>query len=150
MSSLVILMLLVQAPSAAPTPYSHYNQFTKYDRHFSKYSKRYFGAGFDWRYFKAQAIAESGLQADARSRVGAIGIIQVMPRTFEDIRQQNPQIEGGAGSTALEHCRGHLVRPAELRHLAGIATARGQTQVYVRVLQRRPRERAASPTARAR
>ena len=95
MSSLVILMLLVQAPSAAPTPYSHYNQFTKYDRHFSKYSKRYFGAGFDWRYFKAQAIAESGLQADARSRVGAIGIMQVMPRTFEDIRQQNPQIEGG-------------------------------------------------------
>ena len=88
-------MLLLQAPSAAPTPYSHYNQFTKYDRHFSKYSKRYFGAGFDWRYFKAQAIAESGLQADARSRVGAVGLMQVMPRTFEDIRQQNPEITGG-------------------------------------------------------
>ena len=95
MSSLIILMLLLQAPSAAPTPYSHYNQFTKYDRHFSKYSKRYFGAGFDWRYFKAQAIAESGLQADARSRVGAVGLMQVMPRTFEDIRQQNPEITGG-------------------------------------------------------
>ena len=58
-------MLLVQMPSAAGALYEHYNRFTEFDRHFSKYSKRYFGAGFDWRYFKAQAIAESGLQVDA-------------------------------------------------------------------------------------
>ena len=95
MSSLLILMLLVQAPAAADSRYAHFNDFTTYDRHFSKYSKRYFGAGFDWRYFKAQAIAESGLDADARSSAGAIGLMQVMPRTFEDIRRGNPEILGG-------------------------------------------------------
>ena len=93
--SVLLLMLLIQTPTAADGPYAHYNHFTEYDRHFSKYSKRYFGAGFDWRYLKAQAIAESGLQADVRSRVGAVGLMQVMPRTFEDIRQQNPEIQGG-------------------------------------------------------
>ena len=94
-SALLIVMLLVQMPSAAGALYEHYNRFTEFDRHFSKYSKRYFGAGFDWRYFKAQAIAESGLQVDARSRAGAVGLMQVMPRTFEDIRQRNPEITGG-------------------------------------------------------
>ena len=33
----------------------------RYDDTFKRYSKRYFGAGFDWRYFKAQGMAESGL-----------------------------------------------------------------------------------------
>ena len=95
MYSFVIALLLVQALPAAGDLYEHYNHFTKFDRHFSKYSKRYFGAGFDWRYFKAQAIAESGLQEDARSRVGAVGLMQVMPRTFEEIRDRNPEIKGG-------------------------------------------------------
>jgi membrane-bound lytic murein transglycosylase MltF len=75
--------------------YARFNEFTKFDGYFSKYSKRYFGAAFDWRYFKAQAIAESHLKEDARSAVGAVGIMQVMPRTFEEIRQKNPNIRGG-------------------------------------------------------
>ena len=29
----------------------------RYDQTFRKYSKRYFGVGFDWRVFKAQAMA---------------------------------------------------------------------------------------------
>jgi membrane-bound lytic murein transglycosylase MltF len=33
--------------------------------------------------FKAQGLAESGLDADARSRTGARGIMQLMPSTFE-------------------------------------------------------------------
>ena len=36
----------------------------EYDRHFRKYSKRYFGPLFDWHWFKAQAIAESNLNAE--------------------------------------------------------------------------------------
>ena len=91
----LIGLLFVQALPAAGAPDTHYNDFTTFDRHFAKYSKRYFGAGFDWRYFKAQAIAESGLQVDVRSRVGAVGLMQVMPRTFEEIRQRNPEITGG-------------------------------------------------------
>jgi len=39
----------------------------KYDPVFKKYSKRYFGPAFDWKYFKAQGFAESGLNANARA-----------------------------------------------------------------------------------
>jgi membrane-bound lytic murein transglycosylase F len=63
----------------------------KYDRHFKKYSKRYFGPLFDWHWFKAQAIAESGLSHDAKSHVGALGLMQIMPATFDEINRKNPQ-----------------------------------------------------------
>lgn len=62
---------------------------TQYDHHFRKYSKRYFGAGFDWRWFKAQGIAESGLRADATSWVGAKGIMQIMPATLREIAEKS-------------------------------------------------------------
>ena len=55
---------------------------SRYDDYFKKYSKRYFGAPFDWRFFKAQGMAESELNARARSFVGARGIMQLMPSTF--------------------------------------------------------------------
>jgi soluble lytic murein transglycosylase-like protein len=63
---------------------------TKYDQYFRKYTKRYFGAGFDWKWFKAQAIAESNLRHDAKSWVNARGIMQIMPRTFHEIKKKNP------------------------------------------------------------
>ncbi len=66
----------------------------KYDRHFKKYSKRYFGPLFDWHWFKAQAIAESALNNDAESIVGARGIMQIMPGTFGDISKKNPHFTG--------------------------------------------------------
>ncbi len=62
----------------------------KYDRHFKKYSKRYFGPLFDWHWFKAQSIAESGLAHDAESHVGARGLMQIMPATFDEINKKNP------------------------------------------------------------
>ncbi len=62
----------------------------KYDRHFKKYSKRYFGPHFEWRWFKSQGIAESNLDEDAASPVGAKGVMQIMPDTFDEIQQQNP------------------------------------------------------------
>jgi len=71
----------------------HSNKWTnKYDRHFKKYSKRYFGPLFDWHWFKAQAIAESGLSEEAKSHVGASGLMQIMPSTFDEISKKNPQI----------------------------------------------------------
>ena len=94
MNLVIIALVLVQATLSPREAYAPYNQFTEFDRHFSKYSKRYFGPAFDWRYFKAQAIAESRLQVDARSEAGAVGLMQVMPRTFEEIRQRNPAIQG--------------------------------------------------------
>jgi hypothetical protein len=69
-----------QIISGAPNPHDIY------DSYFVKYTKRYFGPLFDWRWFKAQAMAESNMNADARSRRGARGLMQVMPRTFHEIR----------------------------------------------------------------
>ena len=65
----------------------------KYDHYFRKYAKRYFGAGFDYFWFKSQAIAESKLKKDAKSWVGAKGLMQIMPRTFEEIRERNPSFK---------------------------------------------------------
>jgi membrane-bound lytic murein transglycosylase MltF len=62
----------------------------RYDPTFRKYSKRFFGAGFDWRLFKAQGMTESNLNPEAKSRVGARGIMQLMPSTFLDIQSRNP------------------------------------------------------------
>jgi membrane-bound lytic murein transglycosylase F len=63
----------------------------RYDPIFRKYTKRYFGIGTDWRLFKAQGMAESDLTPTARSRVGARGIMQLMPSTYGLIQSALPQ-----------------------------------------------------------
>jgi len=62
----------------------------KYDRYFRKYTKRFFGPGFEWRWFKAQAIAESNLNNEAESWVNAKGVMQIVPKTFDEIKKKNP------------------------------------------------------------
>jgi membrane-bound lytic murein transglycosylase F len=62
----------------------------RYDAAFRKYSKRYFGVGYDWRIFKAQALAESQMNPNARSWVGARGLMQLMPSTYKDIQSRSP------------------------------------------------------------
>ena len=64
---------------------------TRFDPAFRKYSKRYFGPAFDWRYFKAQGFAESGLKPDATSWVGARGVMQLMPSTYREIASHRPE-----------------------------------------------------------
>jgi len=61
-----------------------------YDPAFRKYSKRFFGVAFDWRLFKAQGMTESNLNPEAKSWVGARGIMQLMPSTFFEIQTRNP------------------------------------------------------------
>ena len=63
---------------------------SQYDEHFQKYTKRYFGPHFDWRWFKAQAITESHLVPGALSPAGARGLMQILPSTFADIQAENP------------------------------------------------------------
>ena len=63
----------------------------EYDPVFKKYTKRYFGPNVDWRYFKAQGFAESGLTATATSRVGARGVMQLMPSTYQMIASRRPE-----------------------------------------------------------
>jgi soluble lytic murein transglycosylase-like protein len=76
-------VILTSAPAAAPAPTE------KYDELFKKYTARYYGATADWRVFKAQAIVESGLRPNVVSPVGARGLMQIMPATYEDIRKRN-------------------------------------------------------------
>jgi membrane-bound lytic murein transglycosylase MltF len=63
----------------------------RFDPIFRKYTKRYFGIGTDWRLFKAQGMAESDLTPTAQSRVGARGIMQLMPSTYRQIQSALPQ-----------------------------------------------------------
>ncbi|MCK5665843.1 MAG: transglycosylase SLT domain-containing protein [Thiotrichaceae bacterium] len=68
----------------------HKHWTNKYDRHFKKNTKHYFGPNVDWHLFKAQGIAESGLDPNAKSKVGALGIMQIMPATYEEITKKKP------------------------------------------------------------
>jgi membrane-bound lytic murein transglycosylase F len=92
---LIFFCVFLVAAAASPLwAFERYNRVKKFDSFFSKYSKRFFGPAFDWRLFKAQAVAESRLEPGARSHVGAAGIMQIMPRTFEEIVENNPTIKG--------------------------------------------------------
>ena len=86
------LALLLLAPACALTAQRPGRGAGRYDDTFRKYSKRYFGIGFDWRLFKAQGMAESGLDSTAVSRVGARGVMQLMPTTFREIASRNPDL----------------------------------------------------------
>ena len=65
----------------------------RYDETFRKYSKRFFSVAFDWRVFKAQGMAESNLAMNAKSWVGAKGIMQLMPTTFREIQSKNAEMK---------------------------------------------------------
>lgn len=60
---------------------------TKYDHEFVKAAAKYL-PGTDWRLLKAQGMAESNLNPDAESPVGAVGIMQFMPETWGDVCQE--------------------------------------------------------------
>jgi membrane-bound lytic murein transglycosylase MltF len=67
-------------------------------RLFEKYGAKY---GFDPLMLTAQGYQESRLRQDARSHVGAIGVMQIMPDTGKDLRvgdihELEPNIHGGA------------------------------------------------------
>lgn len=88
-----IFLTLLALPQVAQAriPLQQVDEWSRdYDAHFHKYTKRYFGPHIDWRWFKSQGIAESGLDADASSEAGARGVMQIMPATYTEIRKQNP------------------------------------------------------------
>lgn len=89
----------------------------RYDAIFRKYTKRYFGVGYDWRVFKAQAMAESEMNPNAVSWVGARGIMQLMPSTYR-------QIQSRAGFGAIDDPEWNIA--------AGILHSRGLWRTWER------------------
>jgi membrane-bound lytic murein transglycosylase MltF len=72
-------------------------RFRKVVAMFRKYGSRY---NLDWMLMAAQGYQESRLDQNARSQVGAIGVMQVMPETGKDLKvgditQIDPNIHAG-------------------------------------------------------
>ena len=92
----LLLLVLAAIPAVVLAAASEHveddNWSTKYDRHFRKYTKHYFGPHVDWRWFKAQGIAESNLNPKARGPSGGRGIMQLLPATFKEIKNRNPHL----------------------------------------------------------
>jgi len=89
---LLLLLLPAIAVAGVIKHVEHKHWTDEYDPYFRKYTKHYFGPFFNWKWFKAQGIAESGLKANARSAVGAKGIMQIMPATYKEIVAKNPHL----------------------------------------------------------
>ncbi len=91
------LLLFCLVCSLWPSPCLK-GQTVKYDACLRRWSQWYF-PWEDWHWFRAQARAESGLNALAVSSCGAVGIMQLMPPTARALRV-NPydpeaNIQGG-------------------------------------------------------
>lgn len=61
---------------------------TKYDPDIQRSVRRWWPAGPEWRWWKAQLIQESQLNPNAQSPVGAQGLAQFMPATWEQINRE--------------------------------------------------------------
>lgn len=94
LSSALVLIFNTMCYAENYALYRKYGNNTQYDLFFHKYSKQHFGMAFDWRNFKAQAIAESKLDRTAESYVGAQGVMQIMPGTFDEIKRRNKYVKG--------------------------------------------------------
>lgn len=99
---LVFLLTAFSALSVQARPVETEKWSDQFDRHFKKYSKRYFGPHFEWRWFKSQGIAESNLNENASSPAGAKGVMQILQSTFDEIKELNPSFE------AIEHPRWNI------------------------------------------
>ncbi|MDZ7748127.1 MAG: transglycosylase SLT domain-containing protein [Halofilum sp. (in: g-proteobacteria)] len=74
------------------------HRLSPYDDLIKEHAERH---GFDWRLLAAQMFEESGFNPQARSWAGAVGLMQVMPRTAAqvgidgDLTQPDRNIEAG-------------------------------------------------------
>jgi membrane-bound lytic murein transglycosylase MltF len=83
---------------ADPTGNSEWKHFEETLELFRKYGSQY---SFDPLMLAAQGYQESGLNQNAKSQVGAVGVMQLMPATGSelkvgDIKQVEPNIHAGA------------------------------------------------------
>ncbi len=76
---------------------THPDALSPYDSVVQRYAKAY---GFDWRLIVAQMYQESRFNPNARSWAGAVGLMQILPRTaksvgFTDVTTPEHGIEAG-------------------------------------------------------
>lgn len=86
---LVLLMVLYCAPPPANafdvSPWQrNVLSEVKYDISFRKHTSIYLPRDFDWKLLKAQCFQESAFREDAVSPVGAKGLCQFMPATWDE------------------------------------------------------------------
>jgi hypothetical protein len=84
-------VVTAQSPARPRSPVGPID-YERYDDHFKKYTDRYFGHGFDWRLFKAQAIVESNMRPTAVSSTGARGVMQIVTGTYAAARKANKEL----------------------------------------------------------
>lgn len=83
---------------------------SQYDNLFKKYAP---GVGWDWRLMAAQAYQESRFRPNARSWVGARGLMQIMPRTARGYRTSvnrlnDPETSVRVATALIEDLDGYL------------------------------------------
>jgi len=76
---------------------THAGELSPYDTLVQRYAKQY---GFDWRLIVSQMYQESRFNPQARSWAGAVGLMQVLPRTarsigFQDVTPPEQGIHAG-------------------------------------------------------
>ena len=76
---------------------THKGRISPYDELVQKYAEHF---GFDWRLITAQMFQESGFNPEAKSFSGALGLMQLMPRTahslgFKDVDAPTDNIQAG-------------------------------------------------------
>lgn len=85
---------------------------SKYDNIFKKYAPN---IGWDWRLMAAQAFVESKFKPNARSWVGARGLMQIMPKTARGYRTNvnqlgNPEVSVKVATQLLSDLDSYLLK----------------------------------------
>jgi len=86
------------------SPWLNAQATAKYDLAFRRWGQ-FYAPWSDWRWFRAQAVVESGLNPDAVSQCGARGLMQLMPATAKtlgvDADDPEQNIQGGVHYDAM-------------------------------------------------
>lgn len=85
---------------------------SQYDNLFKKYAPK---IGWDWRLMAAQAFQESKFKPNARSWVGARGLMQIMPRTARGYNAKvsqlgNPEVSVRVATDLISDLDGYLTK----------------------------------------
>ena len=85
---------------------------SQYDNLFKKYAPN---VGWDWRLMAAQAFQESKFKANAKSWVGARGLMQIMPKTARGYRTSvsqlnNPEVSVKVATKLIEDLDRYLLK----------------------------------------